>query len=282
MNRPNLDMPAPVALSRGFALRPLAALFALSLGQQLRGRRLLVLAVLFSLPAVLAAVLNLAFADQPPPDGLEFGLVMNLMPHALVPLASLLCASGIIRDEIEEQTLTYLLLRPLPRWAIYLVKMAVTILVVAGLTAVFVFVTLAVIHLTSHKGVTAGLWERSLEISGILALVEAAYCGLFGFLGLLTRRSLLAGVGYIVLIEGLLASFDTVARRLTIMYYFRVLALRWVGPEGGEADWKIPLATAPEASTCALVLAGTGILLTVLAAVWFATGEFRMKTPEGG
>ncbi len=44
------------------------------------------------------------------------------------------------------------------------------------------------------------------------------------------RRSLLVGVAYIVIFEGLLASLDTVARRLTVMYYFRVLVLRWLDP----------------------------------------------------
>ena len=56
----------------------------------------------------------------PRAEKLQFALVFNLIPHALAPLAALLYATGIIQDEVEEQTLTYLLLRPLPRWAIYL------------------------------------------------------------------------------------------------------------------------------------------------------------------
>ena len=54
-----------------------------------------------------------------------------------------------------------------------------------------------------------------------------------------------SGVAYIVLFEGLLASLDTVARRLTVMYYFRVLVLRWLEPASGK-EWSIDLATAPE------------------------------------
>ena len=59
---------------------------------------------------------------------LQFAFVFNLIPHALVPLAALLYATGIIQDEVEEQTLTYLLLRPLPRWALYLIKLLATML----------------------------------------------------------------------------------------------------------------------------------------------------------
>ncbi len=68
-----------------------------------------------------------------------------------MPLAALLYATGIIQDEVEEQTLTYLLLRPLPRWALYLVKLLATLLVTAALTAVFTAATFAVIALTAQR-----------------------------------------------------------------------------------------------------------------------------------
>ena len=94
------------------------------------------------------------------------------------------------------------------------------------------------------------------------------------------RRSLFVGVAYIFLFEGLLASLDTVARRMTMMYYFRVLALRWLEPADGK-EWSIDLATAPDAQTCVLTLLGVGLVLAVAAAFFFAGREFRMKTPEG-
>ena len=50
--------------------------------------------------------------------------MLNFIPHALAPLAALLYSAGIIQDEVEDQTLTYLLLRPLPRWALYLGQVA--------------------------------------------------------------------------------------------------------------------------------------------------------------
>ena len=75
-----------------------------------------------------------------------------------------------------------------------------------------------------------------MQTSLVLALAQAGYCGLFGLLGLLMRRSLFVGVAYIFFFEGILASIDTVARKLTIMYYYRVLILRWLQPpRGGDA-----------------------------------------------
>jgi ABC-2 type transport system permease protein len=270
-----------VRLSRGPDLRALAALFVLTLRQHARGRRLLVLSLLFALPSVLAAVVSLLARRPPPADALEFAFVFNLIPHTLAPLTALLYAAGMIRDEAEEQTLTYLLLRPLPRSALYVVKLLATLLVTCLLTGVFTGVTVATIAATTSEPVGLEMVRRALTTAGALALAQVGYCGLFGALGLVMRRALLAGVAYIILFEGLLASFDTVARRLTVMYYFRVLILRWLAPEDGK-EWSISLETAPNAQTCVLTLLGVGLVLTVAAALLFTVQEIRMKTPEGG
>ena len=280
MNSPTVAASDAVVLSRRPDLRALTALFVLTLRQHVRGRRLLVLSLLFALPSALVAVICLTSHYPPPAENLEFGLVFNLIPHALAPLAALLYAAGIIQDDVEEQTLTYLLLRPLPRWALYLVKLTATLLITSALTAVFTTATFAVIAWTASEPATAGLMGRELKMAGLLGLTQVAYCGLFGCLGLLTRHSFLAGVAYIVLLEGALASFPTVLRQLTVMYYFRVLALRWLKPADGNA-WSITLATAPTAQTCVLVLLGVGLVSATAAAFFFARREFRMKTPEG-
>jgi ABC-2 type transport system permease protein len=211
---------------------------------------------------------------------LQFALVFNLIPHALAPLAALLYAAGIVQDEVEEQTLTYLLLRPVPRWAVYLIKLLATWLITSALTAVFTAATYAVIALTARGPVAPGLVAQILKTAGLLALAQAGYCGLFGFLGLLMRRSLFVGVAYIFLFEGLLASSDIVVRKMTVMYHFRVLALRWLEPASGK-QWSIDLKTAPEAQTCVLVLLGMGLVLAAVSAFLFTSREFRMKTPEG-
>ncbi len=276
--------PAPVAtadVSRrgGFDLAALAALAVLTLREQLRGRRLLILTLLFLLPGVLAVVGRLA-PHPPPPETLEFLLVFNLIPHALAPLAALLYASGIIQDEVEGQTLTYLLLRPLPRWALYLTKLLVTVLVTSALTGFFSVLALAVVHWNTPELWGEVLPRRALQVAALLALAQAAYCSVFAALSLLTRRVLVIGLGYIIGFEGLLASFETVIRRLTVMYYFRVLSLRWLNPPNGR-QWSIELATAPDSRACVLTLLGVSAVFALLGAVLMMRQEFRMKTPEG-
>jgi ABC-2 type transport system permease protein len=269
-----------VVLSRCPSLGALTTLFVLTLRQHIRGRRLLVLSLLFALPSVLTVVINLASRFPPTIANLQFAFVFNLIPHALAPLAALLYSAGIIQDEIEEQTLTYLLLRPLPRWMLYLIRLMATVLMTSLLTAVFTMITFAVINLTAREPATAGFVVPALKTAGLLMLAQIGYCGLFGLMGLLMRRSLLIGVAYIIFFEGVLASIDMVVRRMTVMYYFRVLVLHWLKPVGGK-DWWIDLATAPTAQTCVLILLGVGLVLAAVAALYFAGKEFRMKTPEG-
>src|SRR5262249_36247372 len=203
-----------VPLSRGVRLSTLGSLFWLALRQLCRGKRLLILCALFTLPIVLA-ILARVYNPNDPRSNVAFDLVLNMVPHALVPLVALLFASGMIQDEVEEQTLTYLLVRPLPKWAIYLVKLLAALLVSVVLTAVFITLTYAVIY-----GGDAALGDQVLPVClprtlALLTLSLTAYCAVFGFLSLWVKRSLVIGVAYIALFEGVLASIDFAVRRVT-------------------------------------------------------------------
>jgi ABC-2 type transport system permease protein len=267
-------------------LSALAVLFGLTLRQKTRGRRLLVLVVLFALPCALAIVLR-SLSRPAPTDILEFALIFNLVPHALAPLTALLYAGGMIQDEVEEQTLTYLLVRPLPRPGLYLCKLLATLL----LTTVLVAAATTGLYLAIYWNTTQ-MWDGSVAVrmaqtAAIMALGQVGYCSLFGCLGVLTRRTLIAGVLYIVVFEGLLANLQFMVRSLTVVYYMRVLAVRWLDlPEQilnrWRSDWGLDPNRIPDGGTCVLILLASALAITALAALQFSRREFRMKTPEGG
>ena len=276
-----LEVSAANAARDGSVLSALAALFVLTLRQHLRGRRLIVLSVLFLLPSVLVVIVKLT--AEPPPSfssHLEFVFTLILIPSMLATLTALLYAAGIVRDEIEEQTLTYLMLRPLPRWALYVTKLAATTLVTSVMTGTFTMLAMLVIHLDSPDQWRDALLDRGLKTVALLAIAQVGYCALFGVIGLLTRHALIVGILYVIVFEGLLANFDTVARRLTLMYYFRVLVIRWFDPPEARA-WSIDLTTAPSAGDCTLTILGASLVFTLVGAWLTWRGEFRMKTPEG-
>jgi ABC-2 type transport system permease protein len=268
----------PPHAGQGADLTALWALFVLSLRQLVRGKRLLVLSALYLIPAVLALVLRCL--DRPAPaDDLETGLLFHLLPHALVPLTALLYAGSVIQDEVEDQTLTYLLIRPLPRWALYAVKLAAVWIVTVSLTVVFTTLTYAGAYWGAPELWGTVLPGKALILSGILAVALLAYCGVFGLIGVFTSRSLVTGVIYIVLFEVTVANADLVVRKLTVVYYVRVLSARWL--DVNPANWNVNQLTAPGSLECIVTLVMVALVTTLVAMRRFSRGEFRVKTPEG-
>jgi len=261
------------------------SLFVESFKRYAFSKRSLVLALLFAIPSALIILArSLARRDiTASVESLhiaEWATILTFAPTALLSFAALLNAAGLIQDEIEEQTLTYLLLRPTPRWTIYLAK-----LIAATLTTV---ILACVFHAASYLCLYTGTpyLDEVLRVSmpasmAALALTATAYSTVFGLIGLVLKRSLVVGVLYIVIFEGILASIPFNFRSYTIVYYFRVLCHHWAGVP--EHQWGLPTnpADMPMASSCVTILLCTAAVFSALGAYYTQRKEFRMKTPAG-
>jgi ABC-2 type transport system permease protein len=265
-------------LGVGPRLSALATLFVLSLRQHIRGKRLLILSLIYLIPVTIAAI-GRRFDNHY--EQFEYVLLFIMIPNAIAPLAALLYASGIIQDEVEDQTLTYLLIRSLPKRSLYLVKLLATFVTTIVLTTAFTTITCVVIYWGAPNLWGAIVPERAAKIAALMALSLVTYCSLFGCLSLFARRSLVVGIGYIIVLEGMLGSWDFAARRLTVVYYFRVLVARWLGiQEGFAREWSLHLDTDPTAQQCVLILLVASLVAGFLASQVFASREFHVKTPE--
>jgi ABC-2 type transport system permease protein len=222
-------------------------------------------------------------------------LAMMFMPQLLLPLVALLYASGMIQDEQEEQTLTYLLVRPLPKWAIYVAKLLATLTTTVALTCVFTALTYAAIYLGADAG-DESVVVRCAKAAGIHSLAVIAYCCLFGLFSLITKRILVLGIVYTAVVEGLLANMPFGIRLITVIYYARLIAYRVLDfviemPDGRSEDvtaqaWQLnvrddpKLLEHPELSTCVIVLLAASVGSTILAGWLCSRREFHVKTPE--
>lgn len=274
--------------ARPSTFNSIAALFSATFARQMAIKRIIVLGLLYSIPVALVVLIRYSGANFKRPTGgyepafAEFLIVFNLLPQVFIPLTALVFASGMIQDEVEEQTITYLLIRPLPRWSIYGAKLLATMLATIVLTSAFTALVFAVIGWSQpgYWGAEGGGTSRMLKAIVLFALSLTAYNALFGLLSLLMRRAILLGIGYIILLEGVVANIDFVIRKGTVMYYYRVLSERWV-ELGRASDFNIDLETAPSLRDCVQILliatAGCWLLATFL----MQTREFRVKTPEG-
>jgi ABC-2 type transport system permease protein len=281
----------------------MATLFGLTLRQYVHGKRWVAMAALFLVPAGLATLIRTT-APNVPPLALEFALAMLFIPQLVLPLTALIYASGMMQDEQEDQTITYLLIRPLPKWAIYVVKWLATVATTVVLTAVFTALTFAAIYAgTGGTGAAdpeaAGVLKRCLVTISVHSLAIATYCSLFGLLGLVLKRTLVVGLVYTVVVEGLLANMPFGIRLMTVIYYTRIIAYRalsyeLVAPDNGRTEdiaaaaWQLDvrrdpnLLAHPQTSTCIAVLLIACFVCTLLAAWICSQREFHVKTPEKG
>lgn len=277
----------------GSRLTSLWALFLLALRQNLHGKRPLMMGLLLLVPAGLALVVR-ATSPEANPSVLEFSFVFMFIPQALLPLVALVYVLGIIQDEQEGQTITYLLIRPISKGALYCVKILATLVVAVLLTAAFTALTYAAIYV-GGEGSTHDIAARCLQAISIHALTVVAYCSLFGLISMLTKWTLVTCIIYTAVIEVFLANLPFSIRLITVIYYARLIAYRtlsFVIPLNGSSTdlaaevWQLDvrndpkLLEHPQLATCIIVLLAASLACTLLAAFLCSRREFYVKTPE--
>jgi len=268
----------PSSFSGWPSLRALMTVTGISTSRLLRGRRIWLFLTIFVAPSALILTVRRHDAFYDPAEAEQAALFVLFFQGA-IPLAALLFAASLIQDDVEEQTLTYFLIRPIPRWMIYAVKALGGALATSALAAAFAALALVAARWGIADHDPGWLAKRAGAVAGLASLAVLDYVAIFGCLGLVTRRALVVGVGYILVFEGLLANIPFLLRYGTIMYHLRVLSVAWLGLH--PADWSIDLAEAPAPATSLQVLFGAAAFFLALGAWIFSVREFRVKTPEG-
>jgi ABC-2 type transport system permease protein len=271
------------------------ALYQLALRQHRHGRRWLVMLVLALLPILIAVITHLT-ETAIPARSLEFNLVFMLIPQGLLPLLALVYASGVIQDEQEDQTITYLLVRPIPKWLIYLMKWAAAVTAAECLAVTSIVLTYATIYGDHHSAVSIhDIIYRCAGTCGVQALAVLAYCGIFGLMGIVTRRVLVVGILYTALFEGLFANIPFNLRIITVIYYARLMLYRLMSfrvntgyrvHDLAAQAWNFTpsphhhLTGYPPDWVCAAVLFSLSVILSAVAAFVCNRREFYVKTPS--
>lgn len=181
--------------------RTIAALAVRALFGQKRGFLLMALPVLLVGLAVLTTVLTDGSQAVDPVSG-AFGFSLVL------PLVALLVSTGVLGPEIEDGSIVYLLSTPVSRLTVAVSKQLVATVVTLVLGAAAVCVS-AVILDPAELGQALGLGAGA-------AVAGTAYCGLFIALSALLRHGTVAGLIYVLVIEGLLASWLSGLRYVSV------------------------------------------------------------------
>ena len=185
-------------------------------------RRTLLIGLVALVPLLLAAIFRAGGSSSGSIAGdrdfigsLFDGLVITI----LLPLVALLMATAAFGAEIEDGTVIYLLAKPAGRLRIVVAKLAVAVCLAFAMVGAS---TLAA-GLVVLTGVPGGLGVIAGYLVGIAA-GALLYGAVFVALSLITSRAFIAGLIYVIVWEGLLASLFAGIRVLSIRQYILGIA----------------------------------------------------------
>lgn len=173
------------------------------------------------------------------------------------PVVSLVLASAAFGDLVDDGTLVYLWLRPVPRW-----QLAGGAAIASVGTALPIVVVPAVVAAAVGSGGDTTAMGAAAAASAVAVL---GYAGIFLALGLKIRRALVWGLAYILIWEGFVARGVAGAAKLSIQIHARTVLARL-------ADTKLP--DNPSAQITAVVVpVAVAVVAVVLTARWLRTTE---------
>jgi ABC-2 family transporter len=244
-------------------------------------RRTLLVGLIAALPVLLAAAAAAAKSWLPirglgDPAALYGILYTFFYTHVLLLLLPLLYGTGLISDEVEAQTLTCLLTRPISKTVVLLAKFAAYCVVAAMLAGPSLVLCYALLN-TGLSGLPE-LTQRAQLLLQDLAVLGAGlvvYGAVFAFFGVALKRPLLVGLLYGVW-ESVFAYAPGLFHRFTLLHYLQ--ANSRIASEYGWILALVRESTAPDEARLTLLLAFLAVL--TLCIVVFRRREYRLGGTE--
>ncbi|WP_109473961.1 ABC transporter permease subunit [Ornithinimicrobium cavernae] len=134
----------------------------------------------------------------------------------VLPLVSLLVTTGVLGPEIDDGSIVYLLSKPVSRYVVALSKLVVAVAVTVVLGAGSLFVAGLILD-PSQLG-------QALAVAVGAAVAGTAYCAAFVMLSAINRHGMISGLIYVLVFEGLLASWLSGLRFVSVSAFGRRIA----------------------------------------------------------
>ena len=230
-------------------MRALGPLVRVTVQSLLGRRRILLMLLLVALPVLVGLAIRLGGGRA------DAAVILDtLVIRTVLPLVALVIGSAALGSEIEDGTVVYLLVKPVPRWVVALAKIVVAVGLTLVLTVPPMLVTAVLIGTA-----TGGSLGPSLAF--VLAAIAggAAYASVFTTLGALTTRALVVGLAYTLLWEGVLAGLLEGTRFLSI----RQATLGIAAALGGRDPDVVSLEPTVSLVVLVLAIASSFVLATV-------------------
>lgn len=215
----------------------------------LRRRSLALLLAVGTVPFFV--VLNTLRGDLTP--DVQAIIVGRLLITTVTPLVALVLAVTAIGDERESGTIVYLATSRLSRMRVAAEK---SLAAVVCALVLLVPALVSIVYLGSRLGVGT---DNILRAVAGAALVAAVYAAVFVAVGLILRRALIAGIIYILVWEGAIATVAPSAERVSLTAWGRAIT------DGGLVDLEQGLVPTLSATSGAIVLIAVTLAAVALA-----------------
>jgi ABC-type transport system involved in multi-copper enzyme maturation permease subunit len=247
-----------------------------ALRDMIRPKRVAAVLVLGLLPALVAGIWRaVAGAERFQAEVVYNSLAGFLVFGFILVIMAVIFGTGVISQEIEQKTISYILTRPIPRWRIALMKFLAAVVAIT-VTLWLASITLALVTF-GPSGVTVERLGRDLAI---LPLGALAYGALFLLIAAMLGRPLLWGLAYAFGWESWTSTLPGHFQKLSLMAYLRVLAPH-PQPEGESRELtSFFTAMTPSAISPTFawrVLAVSLLVMLAVALLLFSTREYVPK-----
>jgi ABC-2 type transport system permease protein len=186
----------------------------------------------------------------------------------LMPILAVSYGSSTIGGEREDQSLIYLLVTPIPRGVIYVVK------ALAAGALVLSWSASALLLLCFLAGPVG---EKTLPVYWQAAVLGSLlYASVFLFLGAMFRHGTILSLAYWFFLEVLFVQMPGTVKRVTVAYYIRCVIFD-AGKEfrfGPRTPADQELFGAIPGNTAALVMIAAIVMITVIGATLFSRREY--------
>ena len=183
----------------------------LSLRQITGVRRLLIVLLLVLLPVALTVLLRLTSDGDGDPADFANAVVNALLVGVVLPIVMISFSTTVFGNDLEDRTLSFIIMTPAARWKIALSKLAAPILIGAPLIVVSAAATI-------YIGMD-GDANSVLAVCVGLLIGVVAYASVFTWAGLITTRALAFAIVYVFLWEGVISALVPGVKYLSVSAY---------------------------------------------------------------
>ena len=175
-------------------MTPFLALLNASIRQALPLRRTVLLALLSVSPTLVYVFATTGRTEASAFEG-AVEVATGTYFALVLPIVSIVIASGVLGNERRDLTLSFIALRPIPRWAIALAKL------LAAFCAAGLLVLLGAVVYGGTHAIRFGSIDLLVGLSAGALVAAAAYVSVYVPLGFLTDRSVIIGIAYLLVFE---------------------------------------------------------------------------------